>query len=181
MKIKPFPHCTFPVLWRFFLLSQFSRNFAKKGVKSFAFRENLKTQKYSHSTREKCGRKKLREKYAKLEPNLAKNWKVQTLIGFTITRSKMLLLEWLYFCVFKFSRNAKDFTPFFAKFRENCESKKKRHSTGNVLYVHENGFNFDLIQSVKKQRLSMYGFVTNIWPLLFTKSLKLENALSDSI
>ena len=71
-------------------------------------------------------------------------------------------IEWLYFCVFKFSRNAKDFTPFFAKFRENCESKKKRHSTGNVLYVHENGFNFDLIQSVKKQRLSMYGFVTNI-------------------
>ena len=33
-----------------FLLSQFSRNFAKNGVKSFAFRENLKTQKYSHSS-----------------------------------------------------------------------------------------------------------------------------------
>ena len=30
-------------------LSQISRNFAKNGVKSFAFRENLKTQKYSHS------------------------------------------------------------------------------------------------------------------------------------
>ena len=33
-----------------FLLSQISRNFAKNGVKSFAFRENLKTQNYSHST-----------------------------------------------------------------------------------------------------------------------------------
>ena len=33
-----------------FSLSQFSRNFAKNGVKSFAFRENLKTQKYSHSS-----------------------------------------------------------------------------------------------------------------------------------
>ena len=36
-------------------------------------------------------------------------------------------IEWLYFRVFKFSRNAKDFTPFFAKFRENCESKKTHH------------------------------------------------------
>ena len=33
-------------------------------------------------------------------------------------------LEWLYFCVFKFSRNAKEFTSFFAKFREICENKK---------------------------------------------------------
>ena len=39
----------FPRVMAFFLLSQFSRNFAKNGVKSFAFRENLKTQKYSHS------------------------------------------------------------------------------------------------------------------------------------
>ena len=37
-------------IWWGFLLSQISRNFAKNGVKSFAFRENLKTQKYSHST-----------------------------------------------------------------------------------------------------------------------------------
>ena len=36
-------------------------------------------------------------------------------------------IEWLYFRVFKFSRNAKDFTAFFAKFRENCESKKTSH------------------------------------------------------
>ena len=35
-------------MWNF-LHSQISRNFAKNGVKSFAFRENLKTQKYSHS------------------------------------------------------------------------------------------------------------------------------------
>ena len=33
-------------------------------------------------------------------------------------------LEWLYFCVLNFSRNAKDFDPFFAKFRENCERNK---------------------------------------------------------
>ena len=39
-------------------------------------------------------------------------------------KSGKLTLEWLYFCVLNFSRNAKDFDPFFAKFRENCERKK---------------------------------------------------------
>ena len=43
-------------------------------------------------------------------------------------------IEWLYFCVFKFSRNAKDFTPFFAKFRENCESNKTLYLAENVPY-----------------------------------------------
>ena len=33
-------------------------------------------------------------------------------------------VEWLYFCVLNFSRNAKGFDPFFAKFRENCERNK---------------------------------------------------------
>ena len=46
--------------------------------------------------------------------------------------TKIPNIEWLYFCVFKFSRNAKDFIPFFAKFRENCESKKMPNRAGNV-------------------------------------------------
>ena len=33
-------------------------------------------------------------------------------------------VEWLYFCVLNFSRNAKGFDPFFANFRENCERTK---------------------------------------------------------
>ena len=38
------------------------------------------------------------------------------------------LLEWYQFCIFDFSRNAKDFALFFAKFRENCE-RKRLHDT----------------------------------------------------
>ena len=40
------------------------------------------------------------------------------------THISSLKLEWYQFCVFDFSRNAKDFDPFFAKFRENCERNK---------------------------------------------------------
>ena len=38
--------------------------------------------------------------------------------------SRWFKLEWYQFCVFEFSRNAKDFDPFFEKFRENCEINK---------------------------------------------------------
>ena len=41
---------TAPSQYGVFLLSQFSRNFAKNGVKSFAFRKNLKTLNCSHSS-----------------------------------------------------------------------------------------------------------------------------------
>ena len=40
---------------------------------------------------------------------------------YTLFLHDWLEIEWYHFCVFDFSRNAKDFDPFFAKFRENCE------------------------------------------------------------
>ena len=68
-----------------------------------------------------------------------------TLLHFDCTElcsSTYTQVEWLYFCVFKFSRNAKDFTPFFAKLGKNCESNKptilpSQMQCGKELYFHE--------------------------------------------